>query len=69
VGEGFGEKGILQRESRPLTAQAETPLRLISIEAFQFRKLMGVKVRNELEAKLAFVKKHIPHANQLPTAQ
>ena len=58
-GESLGERGILKRENRSLTANAQTDCHLLTMAARDFRQVMKQPVKDKILAHVNFVKQYI----------
>ena len=57
AGESLGEKGVIALEPRSLSASAGAKTWLISVNATDFRKIIGMEVKMRMDEKMDFVEK------------
>jgi hypothetical protein len=65
VGRSLGERGVIRREPRSLTAYAKTRTYLLSLSDRKFNELLGKSIYFILEQKRKFIEDHLPYSTSL----
>jgi CRP-like cAMP-binding protein len=64
-GKTLGERGIVRRAPRSLTAQTRSKTALLTLSANDFQAILGDSFFKDLDNKIAFIEGHIPHTKDL----